>query len=299
MANGAFRNRLFAFALLCLPNAASAQAQLATIPANPALWVVHSKTSTAYLFGSIHLLPANVNWHSPRLDSAMESADIFYFETSLDDAGKADALEFVRKNGALPAGTTLRSILGKTTLADYERALEKAHVAPETLDGDRPWLAAIALDVAYLQQMHYVVADGVDQQIFAYAKAHGKTVRAFETAEQQLSLFIPKDQKLELAEFDIEMKDLQTEQEEIGSMVDAWGAGDAKAVGRLVTKDMEKEPEAKKILIDDRNHNWIKDFDIMLAGSGTYFVTVGTGHLVGPHGVPALLRAKGYKVEGP
>jgi uncharacterized protein YbaP (TraB family) len=299
MAISPFRSRLFAFALLSVASPASAQVQLATIPANPALWVVHSKTSTVYLFGSIHLLPANVNWRSPRLDGAMESADIFYFETSLDDAGKAAALAFMLKNGSLPEGTTLRSLLGKTALADYERALDKAHVAPETLDNDRPWLAAIALDVAYLQQMHYVVADGVDEQVFAFAKAHNKTIRTFETAEQQLSLFIPKDKKLELAEFDIEMKDLQTEQEEIGAMVDAWGAGDAKAVGRLVTKDMEKEPEAKKILIDDRNHNWIKDFDTMLAGSGTYFVTVGTGHLVGPHGVPALLRAKGYKVEGP
>jgi uncharacterized protein YbaP (TraB family) len=37
----------------------------------------------------------------------------------------------------------------------------------------------------------------------------------------------------------------------------------------------------------------------MLAEPHTYFITVGAGHLLGPKGVPALLRAKGYRVEGP
>ncbi|MBV9692922.1 MAG: TraB/GumN family protein, partial [Alphaproteobacteria bacterium] len=31
----------------------------------------------------------------------------------------------------------------------------------------------------------------------------------------------------------------------------------------------------------------------------TYFVTVGAAHLVGPLGVPKLLRDKGFRVEGP
>ena len=30
-----------------------------------------------------------------------------------------------------------------------------------------------------------------------------------------------------------------------------------------------------------------------------FFVTVGAGHLLGAHSVPELLRAEGYKVEGP
>jgi uncharacterized protein YbaP (TraB family) len=82
-------------------------------------------------------------------------------------------------------------------------------------------------------------------------------------------------------------------------MVDAWGAGDAKSVGRLMNKSLDTEPGARKLLIDDRNHNWIKILDEVLAKPGVVFVTVGTGHLVGPGGVPALLRKQGYIVDGP
>src|SRR5579863_2741767 len=110
----AIRCSLLAAALLILGIApVPAQVKLGTIAAHPALWTVRSKTATVYILGSIHLLPENLNWHTPQIDHAMESADTFYFETSLDDEGKAQVAEFVRKNGSLPAGTTLRSLLDK------------------------------------------------------------------------------------------------------------------------------------------------------------------------------------------
>ena len=295
----AVRHSLFVLAMLLFAAPASAQVQMAKIVAHPALWTVHSKAATVYLFGSIHLLPENVSWHTPEIDRAMDASSTFVFEAPLDEQGKAEVADFVRKNGALPQGTTLRSLLSKKTLVDYDRALAATHLPSERLESVRPWLAAIVLDVAYLQQMHYVVADGVDQQVFGYARAHGKPVQTFETPAEQLALFMPKDEKLELAEFDAELNNFEAEESTIGAMIDAWGAGDAKEVGRLMNKSLDVEPGARKVLIDDLNKNWIRKLDQMLAGSGTYFVTVGTGHLVGPHGVPALLRKQGYQVDGP
>lgn len=295
----AVRHSLPVLAVLFFSASAFAQVQLAKIPARPALWTAHGAHATVYLFGSIHLLPANVDWHTPKIDAAMAAADTFYFEAPLGEQGKAEVADFIRKNGSLPAGETLRARLPKSVLADYEHALALAHLEPEMLDGDRPWLAGIVVEVAYLQQMHYLVADGVDQQVFAYATAHNMPVRAFETPEQQLSLFTPKDPKLELDEFDAGLKEFQTEESMIGAIVDAWGAGDVKTVGRLVNDAMDKDPGVRKMLIDDRNKAWIATLDTMLKGTGTYFVTVGTGHLVGPKGVPALLRKQGCRVEGP
>lgn len=279
--------------------ASDSTVQMGKIAAHPALWIVRGKTATAYLFGSIHLLPANVDWHTPKIDAALDKADIFVFEAPLDEAGKAAAQEFVRENGTLPDGTTLSSLLSKQGLSDYQRAIALAQVAPSVVEHERPWLAEIVLDVAYLQKLRYVVADGVDQQIYALALQRKKEVRYFETPAQQLALFMPKDKSLQIKEFEADLKRFQSEQSTIGAMVDAWGEGDVKTVGRLVTQGMDSVPGERKLVIDDRNAAWVKAMDAMLATRDTYFITVGTGHLVGPHGVPALLRARGLAVEGP
>lgn len=273
--------------------------RMADIAAHPALWKVRSKTATAYLFGSIHLLPANIDWHTPAIDAAIDSADVFVFETPMDDAGKTAVANFIAQHGSLPAGTTLPSLLPPEARADYQKALALTQISPAILDHERPWLASIMLDVAFLQRLHYMVEGGVDRQIYATAEQRKKRVEAFETPEQQLALFMPKNEKLEIAEFDADLKQFQSEQSTIGAMVDAWGSGDVKSVGRLMNKDLDSVPGAKKLLIDDRNAAWVKQIDMMLGEHAVFFITVGTGHLVGPHGVPALLRAQGYAVDGP
>ncbi len=55
----------------------------------------------------------------------------------------------------------------------------------------------------------------------------------------------------------------------------------------------------KKGILDNRNRRWVGELKTMLADSHVYFVTVGAAHLAGPGGVPALMRAAGYRVEGP
>ena len=58
-------------------------------------------------------------------------------------------------------------------------------------------------------------------------------------------------------------------------------------------------PEARATFFTDRNRNWVKQIDAMLRERKTFFITVGAGHLVGKDGIPAMLRADGYKVDGP
>src|ERR1700742_3288410 len=101
--------RILRYLLLLLAAAtpALAQTDLGKIEAHPALWVVHGKAGTAYLFGSIHILPPNIAWHSAKLDAAMADSDTFVFEVPQDDSGKAEAQAFMAKHGTLPADTTL------------------------------------------------------------------------------------------------------------------------------------------------------------------------------------------------
>jgi len=57
--------------------------------------------------------------------------------------------------------------------------------------------------------------------------------------------------------------------------------------------------DEKKTMIDDRNKDWVPKIEKMLKEKRTFFITVGAAHLVGPGGVPNLLRQDGYHVTGP
>ena len=194
----------------------------------------------------------------------------------------------------LPPDKALPSLLDARARKDYRTALAAAHADPATLVHLRPWLAAIVMETSELQNAHYSRADGVDVQLWDYANAQHKKIETFETIEQQLALLMPKDQKLEKEEFEAELKELQTSSGEIGTLVDAWCDGRIEEVARLMNKGLSTTPGAMKLLIDDRNARWAKRLEAMLAEPHTYFVTVGAGHLGGPHGLAALLKARGY-----
>jgi len=82
--------------------------------------------------------------------------------------------------------------------------------------------------------------------------------------------------------------------------VRAWMAGDLKAIDREALKPLRKaSPSLFQHLVTDRNARWTAALDQRLKGHGRAVVVVGMAHLVGPDGVPARLRALGYRVEGP
>jgi uncharacterized protein len=276
-----------------------AHAQPAVIQARPVMWVVHTPTATAYMLGSIHLLPPNVHWQTPQIEAAMKSADTFVFETPIDEAAQKEVADYVATHGILPAGVTLPSLLDAAQLKDYDAALKATGVDPTTIENKRPWLAALVFDLASAMHERYSLDSGVDRKIHDYAEAQHHQIASFETVADQLALFTPKSQKLEVKEFDIGLREILADPNELNDLVTAWENGDAARVAALMNKGLSDDPETAKALLDDRNAKWFVELKTMLRQKRTYFITVGTGHLVGPKSVPALLREAGYKVDGP
>jgi uncharacterized protein YbaP (TraB family) len=279
---------------------APAQPILAKIPAAPALWTVHGPKGTAYLFGSIHILPPNMEWHTPKIAAALKASDTFVFEIPMDDSTKARIADFVRDNAFLPKDQSLPALLNDEARKDYRDVLALTHVSPDQLVDKRPWFAALVLDVSYMGQRRLSPDAGVDRQVYDEAIATGgKSFRALETPEEQFRLLMPDDRTLEVKEFDASLKEILKDKGVIGSMIDAWSHGDVKALGHIMNDDLKADPKMEKALFENRNAKWVGKIAAMLNENHTYFITVGAGHLTGPKGVPVMLRAKGFKVDGP
>jgi hypothetical protein len=285
----------FLFTLFTL---APASATL-VVHAHPALWHVQGPKGEAYLFGSIHLLPKNINWRTKAVDAAIKRSNLFVFEVSTDSQAQAEIRELIAREGMLAPGQSLRAMLPPASQTDYDAALAKAKLLPESVDREKPWLASLQLLIAEGTAKHYSADAGVDNAVMAIAARQHKPSRYFETIEQQFSLLAGSADKLQLSEFESDLKDFGQSDDDLGSMVDAWKNGQEDRLAGLMNADLADDPEMKKALLTDRNQNWVTQIETMLTEKKIFFITVGAGHLAGPDGVPAMLRAAGYKVAGP
>jgi uncharacterized protein YbaP (TraB family) len=183
--------------------------------------------------------------------------------------------------------------------ADLDKVLAAVQLPLTAVDNKRPWLVSFMLDAILLKRHMQQFALGADSVIGEQAKKSGKQILYLETVDQQLALLAPSDPTIELQSLEAELKSFETADADIAAIIDAWEKGDTAALNAVTAKEFEGHPEARAAFFTDRNRNWVKQIEAMLHKRKTFFITVGAGHLTGKDGVPALLRADGYKVDGP
>ncbi len=263
--------------------------------AEPAVWTIRDADSTIVLFGSVHLLPGGLDWRPAALDAALADADDLWFETLTDDAASGLA---ARRLGVLPAGESLLARLTPQGRARLQRQGERLGLSPAAVDHLRPWLADLTLSVAALLQDGAVADAGVERTLETAAPA--ATRRYFETPAEQIDFLAGAPEADQLASLEETLRQLEEDPELFTRLVRAWLAGDQAAIEALgVAPIRTLSPVLYERLLAGRNRRWTETILERLAGSGTTVMVVGAGHLAGPDGVPALLRARGVAVEGP
>jgi uncharacterized protein YbaP (TraB family) len=138
---------------------------------------------------------------------------------------------------------------------------------------------------------------GLDKHFYDQARSDAKTVQGLETVAFQVSRFdgmTMEEQDRLLAET---LNELDTQQAAVTALADAWKAGDVSTVERLVLQDLRNEPRLYQRMLVDRNRDWLPKLEALFARRGRAFVVVGAAHLIGPDGLLAMLRARGYTVE--
>ena len=118
-----------------------------------------------------------------------------------------------------------------------------------------------------------------------------------ETPEESVAMLLNLDKHFEDAWVSHNIKELKSLPNEMPVMTQAWKNGDLKTFETKYLKPMKKFKDVHKVMLVDRNKNWVKTIDKMARTKPIEFFLVGSLHLVGPHSVQALLKKKGYKIE--
>ncbi|MET4682726.1 TraB/GumN family protein [Brevundimonas faecalis] len=291
--------------LAAFPGAAHAQqaaapAAAAPIPraegAGPALWVLRDADSTVYLFGTIHYLRPGTAWGSDKVDAAFAGADQFWVEVA-DQDDPSVAARVAQQHGVTP-DRPLSSILSAEDFAAFDKAAQGVGASGAVLDAYRPWLAAFMVAGTAPLQAGYRPDAGVDKTLMDRARAEGKTVHGFETADRQLRLIAGMTEEAQVAYLNNYVRNGGQIVPKLDQTVAAWLKGDAAEVGRLNrvdTRDVHEDVHRAALIV--RNADWTDQIETLMKGSGSAFVAVGAAHLMDQDSVIDMLTARGFKVE--
>jgi uncharacterized protein YbaP (TraB family) len=93
------------------------------------------------------------------------------------------------------------------------------------------------------------------------------------------------------------LDDIEAQLTEVAAIVAAWRSGDVAALERLLLREFRESPAIYQRLLVERNHDWVPKIAQCETDVMPCLVVVGSAHLVGPDGLVALLRARGFVLE--
>src|SRR5256885_1292516 len=116
------------------------------------VWAVRGAHNTVYLAGSVHLLPAQDAVLPSAFDRAYADSGQLVMELDLGQLDPLQVAGWMTEHGALPAGSTLRGVLGEPRYTRVSAAAADLGLSMELLDGQSPWV--VGIELADLQYLH-------------------------------------------------------------------------------------------------------------------------------------------------
>lgn len=284
-------------AALGLFAAAAAPTPAAARSSGPALWQIKDKDTTVYLFGTIHLLPQNSRWRTPKFDQAVQGSQSLVVETLIDASNPKELQGLMSAMGFSSGLPPIASRVDPSKRALLEASIAKSGVPRQMFDRMESWAAAFTLLSVQFQTIGVEGEQGVESVLRKSFSDAGKQVGQLETNAEQLSFFdrLPEAAQRMLLEGAIENP---TEARgKFGGMLKSWLEGDVNAIGKTFNQDLSSSPELRAALLTRRNYNWSQWIERRMAQPGTVMVAVGAGHLAGQESVQRFLESRGYKVK--
>jgi uncharacterized protein YbaP (TraB family) len=261
----------------------------------PSLWAVAGRSNTVYLFGSVHLLRPGEFALQGALEDAYDGAAAVYLEIDMDDLTSPEIAAATVARAIDPAGRSLDELMGEDAALARARA-EKAGIDLSTLSQLEPWFAGLAVVSLALARDGYSAEAGVEQVVQDRAAADGKEILGLETLDEQLAALDSMEIGIQREFLLKALDDAQRPADALQGFLRSWREGDDAALAAELAGEFAGMPELYRSLLVERNRKWTERISGLLDDSRDFLVVVGSLHLVGPDGLPRMLRARGFTV---
>ncbi|MDX2475268.1 MAG: TraB/GumN family protein, partial [Candidatus Krumholzibacteria bacterium] len=221
------------------------------------MWQVKSETATITLVGSIHVGQPDFFPLADPYEEAFNAADVLAVEVDMTDPAviQQSAMLMMQK-GMLPGAETLQTRLEPELYARLVAYAKEKGVPLAMYMKLKPGIVAVVLSMEEYKAQGFDPELGIDKHFLDAAKAADKEVRALETVEDQLDIFLGIDDTLD----DILINETLEQMSDVGAIIDEmvgyWKSGDADGMGTFMESQRGEGPEMEALyrkLLDDRN----------------------------------------------
>lgn len=263
----------------------------------PALWRLSDTNTTIYLYGTLHATKPGRAWYADNAAEAFEASDTVYLEVGKNTPGP-EVRRILKERAYNADGVSLSGYLSEDEEALVQQAVLKNGVSWKALQTMKPWYAALTLGKAELAQRDVDTATGVEAFLVNEAAQGDKRLRGLVSFDTQMSYLADLPIEVQVHYLMHTLKESDEKPDQFDALYEAWLAGDVETVSDIVIGDYpETIPEVYTVLMKDRNGYWAEILDgLMRKQSGTFFVAVGVGHLVGPDRLQGMLTERGYEI---
>ena len=260
------------------------------------LWRITKGGHSSFLYGTLHAARPDWMFPGPTVVEAMQSSDTVALELDALDADIQSQL-----------AASLAAMRIEPMPAPLARRLEQRRSA-ECIDAEGwsrlpPEFQIATLTLLAGRRDGLDPAYAIDIVLAGTAREMGRPVVSLEAPESQTeALQMPtRAGTIALVQSGLDDLDAGRARPLVRRIAKAWVDSDYAELSRYTAwcgcVRTPAERAAMKRLLDDRNPALAEGIDKLHAAGRSVFAAVGSLHLFGPKGLPALLKRRGYKVE--
>lgn len=260
--------------------------------ANPLVYEIANADGVVegWIVGTIHALPNRTRWQTPAINGAVRDADLLVVEVRLGDSAVRSKVlvELAATAGQPPLEQRVPADL-RPQLASL---LERGGMAGVDFSTQETW--ALAIILAGIDAPGNSI-NGVDRAMINYFSR--RPIRELEGLRGQLSIFDRLPESAQRSMLAAVVRENENHRRDPERLQRAWLAGNAATIEQATREGFLADPVLREALLVRRNRRWTAALLPLLAEAPRPLIAVGTAHLVGPDGLPALLKAQGYRVR--
>ncbi len=256
------------------------------------LWKISKEGRTSWLYGSIHINRLSAAFPGPKVREALQQSQLIALELDLRDAATQAKIMQLGSQGAGQMPPALKSRV--------KAQLDKVCLPESIVQAIHPALLFANLNILNLRAAGFESAFGTESLLLGSSTA--KKIVALETAESQMFALLG-DGKVSAVEYAEALAMLENGRGQATAiqLLDAWLKSDLFTLESFADWcDCVNTPKQRadlRRLLDDRNLPMADSISKLHSQSAPIFVAVGSLHMVGKNGLPALLTKRGFKVE--